>query len=98
MPRWTADEDAALREHYPTHGAVWGGWADILPDRPANGISYRAYKLGIRCVTPYTPRDHGDLERANENAETAVRALGEWERMRLRMMFRRPKRRRAVKA
>lgn len=97
MPKWTAEEDAALKEHYPTHGAVWDGWEDILPDRTVNGISYRAGRLGVRCENPYAPRDHGDLETAGENAETAVRALGEWDRLRLRLLVRRSEHKKAGK-
>lgn len=97
MSRWTEEEDAILGEHYPRHGAVWDGWTNLLPDRNANGISYRAYRLGIRCVTPYTPRDHGNLETADDNAETAVKALGEWERLRLRLLVKRSERKKAGK-
>lgn len=45
--RWTPEEDAMLREHFPRHGAGWGGWAEVLPGRSERAIVLRAFRLCI---------------------------------------------------
>jgi hypothetical protein len=45
--RWSADEDAKIRELYPKHGMSWGGWAAELPGRSAQAIQRRASDIGI---------------------------------------------------
>jgi len=45
--RWSADEDAKIRELYPTHGMSWDGWAAELPGRSAQAIQRRASDIGI---------------------------------------------------
>ena len=44
--RWTAEEDALVREHYPSHGATWEGWRELLPNRSLNAIRVHANGLG----------------------------------------------------
>ena len=48
--RWTEQEDALIREHYPEHGALWDGWAKLMPERnpTKDDIHNRAHKLGIK--------------------------------------------------
>lgn len=78
-----------LREHYPEHGAAWYGWSELLPLRTANAILGHAYTLGVKCRRPHVPKSHGEVEYADENAEIAVKAIGEWGRLRLRLLFQR---------
>ena len=46
---WTAEEDALVREHYPSHGAQWEGWRELLPHRSLNAIRVRANGIGTRA-------------------------------------------------
>lgn len=57
--RWTPEEDAALREHYPAHGTAWPGWAAVLPGRSEWGRRERAYKLGVTGTRGPRPGDRG---------------------------------------
>ena len=67
---WTADEDQALRDHFPTHGRAWDGWARVLPKRTWAGITKHASVLGIRhdesvsmgYHTPWSAADDAALE------------------------------------
>ena len=68
--RWTAEEDALVREHYPSHGATWEGWRELLPHRSLNAIRVRAHGLGLH-VDP-------DVIARNNAKATAVRARGKW--------------------
>ena len=47
-PRWTPDEDEAVRTYFSEHGSKWEGWQTILPGRTSKAISVRAHVLGIR--------------------------------------------------
>lgn len=49
--RWTAEEDALIREHYPEMGARWNGWARLMPDRMPtyDDLAHRARAIGVRC-------------------------------------------------
>lgn len=49
--RWTAYEDALIREHYPERGACWSGWARLMPDRmpTRDDVTHRARAIGVRC-------------------------------------------------
>lgn len=48
--RWTHEEDELVRRHYPEHGAMWDGWAELLPAHPkAPAIRSRARALGVRA-------------------------------------------------
>ncbi len=46
--RWSGDEDRVLARHFPEHGSVWDGWAELLPGRSKHSIASRAVKLKIR--------------------------------------------------
>lgn len=46
--RWTRSEDALLVDNYPTHGAAWPLWSDLLPGRTRFAIRSRASALGIQ--------------------------------------------------
>lgn len=48
--RWTPEEDAVVRENYPSHGGAWDGWSRLLPGRTVEAVRVHAYKLG--AVTP----------------------------------------------
>ena len=43
--KWTAEEIAALKEHYPERGPSWEGWADLLQDRSTGAITAMAHKM-----------------------------------------------------
>ena len=49
--RWTPEEDAQIREHYPEKGARWAGWARLMPERMPtfDDVAHRARALGVRC-------------------------------------------------
>ena len=49
--RWTSEEDALIREHYPEMGGGWSGWARLMPDRlpTRDSVVHRAHSLGVRC-------------------------------------------------
>ena len=83
---WTPEEDALMREYYPRHGAVWEGWALLLPHRSECKVRNHARRLGLRSDGPCTA--HGeDLERTDERAAAAVAALGDWQATRLALLF-----------
>ena len=48
--KWTAEEDALIREYYPKHGGLWDGWARLMPDRcpTENDLYVRAHRLGVK--------------------------------------------------
>lgn len=48
---WTSEEVAALREHYPSHGPGWSGWARLAPGRSYNAIKDKARCLGVLSHT-----------------------------------------------
>ena len=78
---WTERELAALRRHYPTHGAKWEGWADWLPGRTANAINIKASQCGVRFDGPRVMAG-GDAY-ALSMARLAVGALDGGQRARL---------------
>lgn len=51
-PNWTEEEDEILREHYPAHGAKWGGWKKLMPERKPTeqSIQSRAKRLGLHVA------------------------------------------------
>ena len=82
---WMPDEDAALRAHYPRHGAVWEGWALLLPHRSECKVRNRARRLGLRYDGP--SKAHGEgLAMTDERAVAAVAALSEWQATRLALL------------
>lgn len=44
---WSPEEEAALAEHYPTHGADWAGWEDLLDGRTRLAIGAKARKMHL---------------------------------------------------
>ncbi len=60
---WSQEELSRLREHYPKHGASWGGWGRLLPGRTECAVRRMASKQGLR---------HGRYWTAGEDA--ALRA------------------------
>lgn len=52
--QWGADEVAALIEHYPGHGPLWPGWADILPKRSKSAIENMAHRVGVTSKHRWT--------------------------------------------
>lgn len=61
---WTTGELSALREHYPTHGRQWPGWADVLPGRSRSAIANAAARHGLTRRTPrWTPAQDESLGR-----------------------------------
>lgn len=43
----TPEEDELVRRHYPSHGATWDGWDELLPNRSPNAIRVHANGMGV---------------------------------------------------
>lgn len=50
MNHWTARELQLLREHYPSHGSSWDGWAALLPSRTKYAIDMAVKRYGLGYV------------------------------------------------
>lgn len=44
---WTRKEEQVVRDYYPTHGATWEGWLELLGDRSYAAIQRKAHNLGV---------------------------------------------------
>lgn len=53
--RWTAEEVARLREHFPEFGWRWEGWDGLLPGRNPHAIRLKAESLGLRVLPTGEP-------------------------------------------
>lgn len=67
--KWTSEEEAALRRHYPAHRTgTWKGWKRLLPGRSPNAIRIKAIELGLsrkkRCGSrPWADEETAELLR-----------------------------------
>lgn len=64
--KWTPERDAKLAELWPTHGANWPGWAEVLGEKCSSNTLYtRAYKIGCtkhkRGANAYTEEEEREL-------------------------------------
>ena len=60
MNHWTARELQLLREHYPSHGSSWDGWAALLPSRTKYAIDMAVKRYGLG----YAPKVSAKEEKA----------------------------------
>lgn len=44
---WTEGEDRLVTMCYPSRGARWDGWHELLPERSSEAIATRARRLGV---------------------------------------------------
>lgn len=62
---WTAEEDAALRKHYPWHTSRWPEWPNVLPGRGTRSIQARANRIGIKKINrEWTEEQDAQLAKA----------------------------------
>ena len=82
--KWTEEELATLREHYPEHGPSWRGWRELLPGRTRDAIQIRASYDGCARRRRH-PWRWTDLEdrlvlaaalRLSDETGRSVRAIG----------------------
>lgn len=73
--RWTPEEDAMLREHFPRHGAGWGGWAEVLPGRSERAIVLRAFRLCIGVSPSVRSAHHRAAAMKREAARRAANGV-----------------------
>jgi len=84
---WTERELAALRRHYPNHGAKWDGWAAWLPGRTANAISIKASQCGVRFDGTVSEEGREDGGAPDSSAALAVDVLSDATRLRPAFML-----------
>jgi hypothetical protein len=70
-PRWTADELAVLRDHYPRGGL--GAVERRLPGRSWRSIHVKASRLGLRCDPARSNAQAPRPKLAGEELEEAIR-------------------------
>lgn len=80
--RWTAAEDAVLREHYATEGAK--GCGRMLPGRAVENIAQRAFRLGIKknkvAATPrMVRREASNLDRLLARRDRPINVPPGWQ-------------------
>lgn len=68
---WSDEEDDAIREFYPRHGAKWDGWSEVLPKRTPRAIGARANRLGIKMPVA-EPKPKPERRRRKERKEIVI--------------------------
>lgn len=60
---WSDKELKLLMEHYPTKGAIWDGWDELLPNRSKTAIGTHARKIGLYMKQPNVKRGRKKIVR-----------------------------------
>lgn len=78
---WTEAEEALVREHYPSHGATWDGWDELLPNRSLNAIRGHANGMGVRASEAVISRNNARAVASSSRrgwTEAEIAELATW--------------------